>query len=186
MNCKNCGKLIPNQSLFCPYCGASSPAMQESAAPISSYVPQSQSVSDKMKGKVKTCPRCGTLLGKREKVCSVCGEVMPKPKKSHKAKTAIISMSVVICLLLCSTVYFMLEMFQGNRAIDELTDELTAEVTSRHNKIDFYEQHVALIEIGKDYYHSYGCPYLETPSTINIYSKETARNRGFYPCRYCQ
>ena len=125
MNCKNCGKSIPNQSPFCPYCGASSPAMQESAAPISSYAPPGQSVSDKMKGKVKTCPRCGTLLGKREKVCSVCGEVMPKPKKSHKAKTAIISMSVVICLLLCSTVYFMLEMFQGNRAIDELNETIT-------------------------------------------------------------
>ena len=125
MNCKNCGKSIPNQSLFCPYCGASSPAMPESAAPISSYAPPGQSVSDKMKGKVKICPRCGTLLGKREKVCSVCGEVMPKPKKSHKAKTAIISMSVVICLLVCSTVYFMLEMFQGNRAIDELNETIT-------------------------------------------------------------
>ena len=125
MNCKNCGKSIPNQSLFCPYCGASSPAMPEPTAPISSYAPPGQSVSDKMKGKVKTCPRCGTLLGKREKVCSVCGEVMPKPQKSHKAKTAIISMSVVICLLLCSTVYFMLEMFQGNRAIDELNETIT-------------------------------------------------------------
>ncbi|MBS6510407.1 MAG: hypothetical protein KH334_01770, partial [Clostridiales bacterium] len=51
--------------------------------------------------------------------------IMPKPQKSHKAKTAIISMSVVICLLVCSTVYFMLEMFQGNRAIDELNETIT-------------------------------------------------------------
>ena len=141
MNCKNCGKSIPNQSLFCPYCDASSPAMLESAAPISSYAPQSQSVSDKMKGKVKTCPRCGTLLGKREKVCSVCGEVMPKPQKSRKAKTAIISMSVVICLLVCSTVYFMLEMFQGNRAIDELREEnkdLKAEVADLEADVKYY------------------------------------------------
>ena len=183
MNCKNCEKSIPNQSLFCPYCGASSPAMPEPAAPISSYAPPGQSVSDKMKGKVKTCPRCGTLLGKREKVCSVCGEVMPKPKKSHKAKTAIISMSVVICLLLCSTVYFMLEMFQGNRAIDELT----AEVTSMHNQLDFYEQHVAVIDADRYYYHSYDCPELELPPFyIYVYSKKTAKDRGYFPCPNCQ
>lgn len=45
------------------------------------------------------------------------------PKQPHRAKAAIISMSVVICLLLCSTVYFMLEMFQRNRTISELREE---------------------------------------------------------------
>ena len=65
------------------------------------------------------------MLSKKEKVCSVCGEVMPKPKKAHKAKAAIISMSVVICLLLCSTVYFMLEMFRSNQAVDDLNETIT-------------------------------------------------------------
>ena len=133
MKCKNCGNLIPDQSTFCPYCGASlgqtqtqlSADASQFAAPSPSSAQQPVSLSAKAKGKVRICPKCGTLLGKKEKVCSVCGEIMPKPQKSHKAKTAIISMSVVICLLLCSTVYFMLEMFQGNRAIDELNETIT-------------------------------------------------------------
>ena len=133
MKCKNCGNLIPDQSTFCPYCGASLGQTQTQlsadapkfTAPSPSSAQQPVSLSAKAKGKVRICPKCGTLLGKKEKVCSVCGEIMPKPQKSHKAKAAIISMSVVICLLVCSTVYFMLEMFQGNRAIDELNETIT-------------------------------------------------------------
>ena len=133
MKCKNCGNLIPDQSTFCPYCGASLGQTQTQlsadapkfTAPSPSSAQQPVSLSAKAKGKVRICPKCGTLLGKKEKVCSVCGEIMPKPQKSHKAKTAIISMSVVICLLVCSTVYFMLEMFEGNRAIDELNETIT-------------------------------------------------------------
>ena len=133
MKCKNCGNSILDQSTFCPYCGASLGQTQTQlsadapkfTAPSPSSAQQPVSLSAKAKGKVRICPKCGTLLGKKEKVCSVCGEIMPKPQKSHKAKTAIISMSVVICLLLCSTVYFMLEMFQGNRAIDELNETIT-------------------------------------------------------------
>ena len=131
MKCKNCGNLIPEQSTFFPYCGGSSAdaQAQSRAAPQSSTFytsPPQQSIpiSSKMKGKVQICPKCGALLSKKEKACSVCGELMPKPKKSHKAKAAIISMSIVICLLLCSTVYFALEMFQGNQVIDELNDTI--------------------------------------------------------------
>ena len=131
MKCKNCGNSIPDQSTFCPYCGVS--LEQAQAQPSSdasqlaaSYtaVQQPASLSAKAKDKIRICPKCGTLLSKKEKICSVCGEIMPKPKKAHKAKAAIISMSVVICLLLCSTVYFMLEMFEGNRAIADLNETI--------------------------------------------------------------
>ena len=192
MKCKNCGNSIPDQSTFCPYCGASlgqtqtqlSADASQFTAPSPSSAQQPVSLSAKAKGKVRICPKCGTLLGKKEKVCSVCGEIMPKPQKSHKAKTAIISMSVVICLLLCSTVYFMLEMFQGNRAIDELT----AEVTSMHNQLDFYEQYVAVIDADRYHYHSYDCPELELPP-LHIHTfinKKTAKDQGYFPCPNCQ
>ena len=131
MKCKNCGNLIPEQSTFCPYCGVSSAEAQaQSSAALQSSAfytspQQPMPISSKMKGKVQICPKCGALLSKKEKVCSVCGEVMPKPKKAHKAKAAIISMSVVICLLLCSTVYFMLEMFRSNQAVDDLNETIT-------------------------------------------------------------
>ena len=149
MKCKNCGNSIPDQSTFCPYCGASLGQTQTQlsadapkfTAPSPSSAQQPVSLSAKAKGKVRICPKCGTLLGKKEKVCSVCGEIMPKPQKSHKAKTAIISMSVVICLLVCSTVYFMLEMFQGNQAIDELREEnkdLKAEVADLEADVKYY------------------------------------------------
>lgn len=149
MKCKNCANLIPDQSTFCPYCGVSLEQTQaqpsadasQLAAPHTSTAQQLASLSAKAKGKIRICPKCGTLLSKKEKICSVCGEIMPKPKKAHKAKTAIISMSVVICLLLCSTVYFMLEMFQGNRAIDELREEnkdLKAEVTDLESEVKYY------------------------------------------------
>lgn len=128
MKCKNCGRLIPDQSTFCPYCGVSLEQVQaqpaialEVTAPYAPPAQQSSGKPKKAKGKVQKCPKCGALLGKKEKVCSICGEAMPK--QPHGAKAAIISMSVVICLLLCSTVYFMLEMFQRNRTISELREE---------------------------------------------------------------
>ncbi len=132
MKCKNCRNSIPDQSTFCPYCGVSLEQTQaqpsadasQLAAPYTA-VQQPASLSAKAKSKIRICPKCGALLSKKEKVCSVCGEVMPKPKKAHKAKAAIISMSVVICLLLCSTVYFMLEMFRSNQAVDDLNETIT-------------------------------------------------------------
>ena len=134
MKCKNCGNLIPDQSTFCPYCGVplqeASYQPQPPAAISQPTIPDmppvqqpapSSSKPKKARGKVQKCPKCGALLSKKEKVCSICGEAMPK--QPHRAKAAIISMSVVICLLLCSTVYFMLEMFQRNRTISELREE---------------------------------------------------------------
>ena len=130
MKCKNCGNLIPDQSTFCPYCGISSAEIQDQplvSQPAVSYAAQNQQptpISAKIKRKVQTCPQCGALLGKKEKICSICGAAIPKPKKPRNAKAAIISMSIVIFLLLCSTVYFALEMFQGNQVIDELNDTI--------------------------------------------------------------
>lgn len=159
MNCKNCGSLIPEQSTFCPYCGVSSAEAQaqSSAAPQSSAFytsppQQPMPISSKMKGKVQICPKCGALLSKKEKVCSVCGEVMPKPKKAHKAKAAIISMSVVICLLLCSTVYFMLEMFEGNQAIDDLNETIT-EWEDQYQQL--YDKYLEAKKDSDDWYRSY-------------------------------
>lgn len=191
MKCKNCGNLIPDHSTFCPYCGvaleqipaqpAVTPPSTMPYAPVQQPLPSSGKPK-KAKGKVQKCPKCGALLSKKEKVCSICGEAMPK--KPRQAKAAIISMSVVICLLLCSTIYFMLEMFQGNRAIDELT----AEVTSMHNQLDFYEQYVAVIDADRYHYHSYDCPELELPP-LHIHTfinKKTAKDQGYFPCPNCQ
>ena len=186
MKCKNCQSLIPDQSTFCPYCGVSSaeaqaqPGVASEPSAYTSPVQQPTLISSKIKGKVQVCPKCGALLGKKEKKCSVCGQVMPK--KPRSAKAAIISMSVVICLLLCSTVYFMLEMFQSKGT----ENKLTIEVTSLHNLLDFYEQHVAVIDADRYHYHAYGCPKLELPFYTYIYSKKTAEDRGYSPCPYCQ
>lgn len=188
MKCKNCGSLIPDQSTFCPYCGISSAEIQDQplvSQPAVSYAAQNQQptpISAKIKRKVQTCPQCGALLGKKEKICSICGAAIPKPKKPRNAKAAIISMSIVICLLLCSTVYFMLEMFQSKST----ENKLTIEVTSLHNLLDFYEQHVAVIDADRYHYHAYGCPELELPFYTYIYSKKTAEDRGYFPCPYCQ
>ena len=227
MNCKNCGSLIPDQSTFCPYCGVSleeAPYQPQPPAAIShptlSYIPPvqqpapSSSKPKKAKGKVQKCPKCGTLLSKKEKICSICGEAMPK--KPRGAKAAIISMSIVICLLLCSTVYFMLEMFEGNRAIDELREEVQtysasieklnseistltsqAESWKKHyqdlkldytimsREANFYHSYAVIIGNSNRYYHSYDCSYLDT-SYFYIYNTENARYQGYRPCPHCQ
>lgn len=223
MKCKNCGNLIPDHSTFCPYCGvaleqipaqpAVTPSLTMPYAPVQQPLPSSGKPK-KAKGKVQKCPKCGALLSKKEKVCSICGEAMPK--KPRQAKAAIISMSVVICLLLCSTIYFMLEMFQGNQAIDELRAEITsyseltqklnselttqtelAESWSRHyhelklkydrisGKADFYERYAVIVGNSNSYYHSYGCPDLDD-SYFYIFNTENARYQGYRPCPYCQ
>lgn len=145
MKCKNCENLIPDQSTFCPYCGVpleQTQAQPSAASEPSAYTSPAQQptlISSKIKGKVQICPKCGALLGKKEKKCSVCGQVMPK--KPRSARAAIISMSVIVCLLLCSTAYFMLEMFEGNQTIDELREEnkdLKAEVTDLESEVKYY------------------------------------------------
>ena len=159
MKCKNCANLIPEQNTFCPYCGVSLEQTQaqpsadasQLAAPYTA-VQQPASLSAKAKGKIRICPKCGTLLSKKEKACSVCGEVMPKPKKAHNAKAAIISMSVVICLLLCSTVYFMLEMFEGNQAIDDLNETIT-EWEDQYQQL--YDKYLEAKKDSDDWYRSY-------------------------------
>lgn len=227
MKCKNCGSLIPDQSTFCPYCGVpleeASYQPQPPAAisqPTLSYIPpvqqpaSSSSKPKKAKGKVQKCPKCGALLSKKEKICSICGEAMPK--KPRSAKAAIISMSVVICLLLCSTVYFMLEMFEGNRAIDKLNEEITSysEVIEKLNselatqtrqseswkrhyqdlKLDynrmyaeasFFHDYAVIVGNSNRYYHSYNCAYLDT-SYFYIYNIENAKYQGYRPCPHCQ
>ena len=188
--CKNCGNPIPDQSTFCPYCGVSLEQTQaqlsadtsQFATAYTSTAQQPASLSAKAKDTIWICPKCGTLLSKKEKACSVCGEAMPKPKKTRSAKAAIISMSLVICLLACSTVYFALEMFQSKNMVNKLS----AEATSLHNQIDFYEQYVAVIDANRYHYHSYGCPELELPFYIYIYSKASAEHQGYSPCPYCQ
>lgn len=220
MKCKNCGSLIPDQSTFCPYCGVSLERAQEvqPAAPqfTAPYVPPAPSPSKpkKAKGKVQKCPKCGALLSKKEKICSICGEAMPK--KPRGAKAAIISMSVVICLLLCSTVYFMLEMFEGNRAIDKLNEEITSysEVIEKLNselaaqtrradswskdyrelkedydkvywEMSFFHDYAVIVGNGNRY-HSYGCPYLDKSDGFYIFNIENARYQGYRPCSHCQ
>ena len=157
MNCKNCGRLIPDQSTFCPYCGASleraqevQPAVPQFTAPYAPPVQQSSGKPKKAKGKVQKCQKCGALLGKKEKVCFICGEAMPK--QPHGAKAAIISMSVVICLLLCSTVYFMLEMFEGNQAIDDLNETIT-EWEDQYQQL--YDKYLEAKKDSDDWYRSY-------------------------------
>ena len=221
MNCKNCGRLIPDQSTFCPYCGVSLEQVQaqpaialEVTAPYAPPAQQSSGKPKKAKGKVQKCQKCGALLGKKEKVCSICGEAMPK--QPHGAKAAIISMSVVICLLVCSTVYFMLEMFEGNRAIDRLNEEITSysEVIEKLNselatqtkqseswkrhyqdlKLDydrmyreasFFHDYAVIVGNSNRYYHSYGCSYLDD-SYFYIFNSENARYQGYRPCPHCQ
>lgn len=221
MSCKNCGRLIPDQSTFCPYCGASleraqevQPAVPQFTAPYAPPVQQSSGKPKKAKGKVQKCQKCGALLGKKEKVCFICGEAMPK--QPHGAKAAIISMSVVICLLLCSTVYFMLEMFEGNRAIDKLNEEITsysevieklnselsaqtrrAESWSKdyrelkedydkvHREMSFFHDYAVIVGNGNRY-HSYGCSYLDRSAGFYIFNRENARYQGYRPCPHCQ
>ena len=93
MNCKNCGRPIPDQSTFCPYCGVSleraqkvQPAAPQFTAPYAPPVQQSSGKPKKAKGKVQKCPKCGALLGKKEKVCSICGEAMPKQPPWSKGR----------------------------------------------------------------------------------------------------
>ena len=219
MKCKNCQSLIPDQSTFCPYCGVSLEQVQaqpiiapEVTAPYAPPVQQSSGKPKKAKGKVQKCQKCGALLGKKEKACPICGQAMPKQPRG--AKAAIISMSVVICLLVCSTVYFMLEMLEGNRAIDRLNEEITSysEVIEKLNselsaqtrraeswskdyrelKEDYNKVHAemsffhdyAVIVGNGNRYHSYGCPYLD--DYFYIFNRENARYQGYRPCSHCQ
>ncbi len=237
MECSHCGRLLPDGSAYCPYCGISlSPQVQEgsfsrrlpqaqegepdawptgniSATQSAMYMPVAKLQEPKgakrgkrAKSREAKCAHCGHVISKKDKICPICGTSI---SRNLRLRPALIAMSIAVCLLLCSTAYFMLEMFQGNQAIVRLKEEnrsLLGQVDdyqSQSNywktraqewsqqydmlkyKVDFYDACVVFVGNSNQYYHSYDCYDLDL-SYFYAFNSENAEVQGYRPCPYCQ
>lgn len=208
--------MLPEASTFCPYCGASAESPQPQATfPFSadaSAAMQGKKKNSKQK-KEKKCEQCGAPLGKKDKVCPVCGTLILR--KPANLRPALIAMSVAICLLLCGTGYFMLEMFQGNDAITRLEGEKAELITQQeHDQIelkryerdikslegerdywqnqsaewrDAYDRSIVIVRDGSSYYHKINCFFspLFNKDGYHRFTLEQAKNLGYRGCSSC-
>lgn len=71
MTCKQCGSVVADDSLFCPYCGtALSTPEDTSQEAISFATPQE---AQPAAPQFKTCPMCGASMDASESICPMCG-----------------------------------------------------------------------------------------------------------------
>lgn len=195
MNCKQCGQPLPEGSTFCPYCGTALEAPQPQAAFPSladdSSAMQGKKKRDKLK-KERLCEQCGAPLGKKAKACPICGA--PVLRRPINLKPVLIAMSVAICLLLCGTSYFMLEMFQGNAAITRLEGE-KAELIAQQERdrieleryelaLERYERNIKSLEEEKaELEDSYDALYYKALfMDVNVVIVGTGRYYHSYDC----
>lgn len=82
MICNNCKKEIPDESLFCEFCGAK--------------IEQNQNESNNFENNIKICPNCGTKNKLNNKFCQNCGINF---KKNNFGCYLFIGGIVTLCIL---------------------------------------------------------------------------------------
>ncbi len=86
-NCEKCGRSIPAENLFCPYCGSKQTSVKscvkchrqiKGEALYCPYCGRKQE-------QVRVCSKCGTVINKNAKFCSSCGsDENPESERSTK------------------------------------------------------------------------------------------------------
>lgn len=83
MKCSKCGQELPNDSVFCHYCGTK----LEAQAPK------------------RYCQYCGNPIDSITNTCTCCSKQFFKLVKARKAKPIIISLALIVLLLVGANVY---------------------------------------------------------------------------------
>lgn len=72
MICRKCGNQIPDDSLFCPRCGANCEAAVNDLQPESIIKPQN--TEQQKSGILRSCPYCKVVIRGQETECPSCGK----------------------------------------------------------------------------------------------------------------
>ncbi len=206
MICDKCGKILPEDSLFCQYCGASCEAAEAAAeteqealaaAPAAATAPAAEPQADRAEkteqptgGKARYCRECGGLVDPDTKKCTKCGKQYFRFPKKQVGRA-------VVVLLFLAMAGGLVYLYGQNQSLNEdLMDKKLEDISIRYPEVyseyNFY--HDQAVIVGKDipYYHSYGCSELFDENGnwkmdfMWIYNTENAERLGYEPCPKCQ
>ena len=201
MICRHCGKLLPDDSLFCQYCGASLEEWTERMAiEIESESPTKAARAEPAAtGSIRYCQKCGGVVDPETKKCTKCG------KQYFKFPTNMVRKGIAAFLFLVMAAG-LIYLYTQNQALAQELDVKTKEASriegqlkiadnnandwrekylSIYDEYWFYHNHAVIVQEGVTNYHSYGCPRLDY-HYFWIYNTEAAIDQDYDPCPECQ
>ena len=195
MICKQCGKALPDDSMFCQYCGASFVEWTERMAiDIEAESPKKADRSEPTTtGSIRYCQKCGGVVDPETKICTKCGKQYFKFPKKQMGRA-------VVVLLFLAMAGGLAYLYTQNQALVKENESISHQlrkaklsyttVYSNYQSITkeygFYHNHAVIILDNQPYYHSFGCsslPLLDNKRILNI---EAAIDYGYEPCPECQ
>lgn len=153
---------------------------------------------------MKICNQCQKTFLDEEAFCDTCGAPLSPAggaasaavakgagNKTDTAKKLLIIAVIVLSVLTASTgIISVLILSEYNSVRDLYSDarrdnaELSSELEELENEVDFYQEHIALVNEDDQYYHKQGCDYFDD-SSFWAYNTELAKNKGYSACPKC-
>ena len=201
--CFYCGQSLPEDSEFCPYCGAKS-----ESSPISSPHTPPFNFLKLSKNKTHICKRCHAVFNENGP-CPVCGWSSPQ-RRGKRLSTVILIVLLISLFSLCgSSIYQLLcikniqtdaaslqqEISQKESAIVDLNQEnkvLWGRVVGRQERLYYARPFAAAFEkagvflTSDGLYHYHGCSKLNSGIKCSGVARyDQARALGYKHCSQC-
>lgn len=209
MKCYVCGKTFPDDSDFCPYCGAqikaSNPVEKETTACDTLVYQATASIPNKKK---RYCKICGAQIDSESKTCTGCGKhYFRNPLKRINKKIALLIAAVLLFVSLAGLniyqyarfekeyVNFETELAAREQKITEQEQQIAdlnetihtdkIRILQLHEANQFMENYVAIVpDNGTGEFHKFGCEDLNLAFS-KLYYIEDAIEYGYIPCIKC-
>lgn len=202
MKCKSCGFNLPDDSVFCQYCGQEiiKDSVQKNkehyamAAIIeqteiengNQHVNPEDNKPETVGGKKITyCKKCGGAVDPNNKKCIKCGKQYFKLSviiPIGYILTAVLGIALIVAVIFYNQRINSLE--TDFDTVCQVRDEYIQKYNAIYPEYSFYHDYAVIVWEGVTNYHSYGC--LRATDSFWIYNTEAAKGRDYDPCPLCQ